>query len=66
MKDLRRQPAFIAKMRGAQQKGRKNPPCRPGHPQTKEKFIASALRSVNALIFADDFGVFDRDLQRQL
>jgi hypothetical protein len=47
MKDLDCQPPFAADTLSAREKEGSGPPCRSGDTQTKEKLIASVLRSVN-------------------
>jgi len=47
MEDFGCQPAFAADTLSAPEKEGKRLLCRPEHTQTKEKFIASALGSVN-------------------
>jgi hypothetical protein len=47
MEDFGCQSAFAADTLSAPEKEGRNSLCRPEHTQTKEKFIASALGSVN-------------------
>jgi hypothetical protein len=56
MEDFGCQPAFAADTLSAPEKEGRNSLCRPGHTQTKEKFIASALGSVNVRRIPQFFG----------
>jgi hypothetical protein len=56
MEDFGCQPAFAADTLSAPEKEGRNSLCQPGHTQTKEKFIASALGSVNVRRIPRFFG----------